>query len=60
MVAKAGLDPPGAVRLSSSAIRKALQQVSQLTQSGQVMLSKLRSLQPPATLWKPRSGTGFR
>ena len=60
MVAKAGLDPPGAFRLSSSAIRNALQQVSQLTQSGQDMLSKLSSLQPPATLWKPRSGTGFR
>ena len=58
MVVKAGLDSPGSFRLSSFAIRNALQQVSQLTQSGQEMLSKLNALQPPSTLWKPRSGTG--
>ena len=58
MVAKAGFDPPGSFRLSSLDICNALQQVSQLTQSGQDMLSKLSSLQPPSTLWKPRSGTG--
>ena len=60
MVAKAGLDPPGSFRLSSLDIRNALHQVSQLTQSGQDILSTLSSdaLHPPSTLWKPRSGAG--
>eukprot|EP00966_Prymnesium_polylepis_P249428 5766826-Prymnesium_polylepis.1 len=60
MVESAGIDPPGSFRLSSLAIRNALHQVSQLTQSGQDILSTLSSdaLHPPSTLWKPRSGTG--